>query len=205
MATPTVANIIKSGAVLWYAPVGEAVPDESTVEYGADWGGNWARVGYTKEALTVAYESEEAELSVEEELAPVARRRISEALTVETVLAELTATYLALATGDQDAVTETAAGASQKAYEETGLGGVSDIQAYAWGIEGRFIDSSDNDQPIRMFIHKGTAILNGELEFSQKSDDYVGIPIQIKALADPSQSAGQKLALFQRVTAPAMA
>ena len=47
------------------------------------------------------------------------------------------------------------------------------------------------------------AMLNGALEFSQKSDDYVGVPIQIKALADTTQTAGEKLVLFQRVTAEA--
>ncbi len=203
MGTPAVANIIKSGAVLYYAPVAEAKPDETTVVYGAAWGGNWTRVGYTKEALTLAYESEEAEIEVEEELASVKRTRIKESVTLETVLAELTAGYLQLAASEQDTVSTTAAAAAQKGYEEAGLGGVATLTERAWGFEGLFINASGDEEPIRIFVHKGTAMLNGALEFSQKSDDYVGVPIQIKALADTTQTAGEKLVLFQRVTAEA--
>jgi hypothetical protein len=203
MGTPTVANIIKSGAVLWAAPVGETRPDESSIAYGAAWGGNWARVGYTKEALTLAYESEEADIEVEEELASVKRTRIKESVTLETVLAELTGEYLQLAASNQNTVTTTSPDVGQKGYEETGLGGVSTLTEKAWGFEGLYINANDEEEPIRVFVHKGTAMLNGALEFSQKSDEYVGVPIQVKALADTTQNAGQKLVLFQRVTSEA--
>lgn len=203
MSNPNVTNIVHSGASLYVAPTGETRPDETTVAYGAAWGGNWARVGYTKAPLTLAYASEEAEIEVEEELAPVKRRRIKETLTLETVLAELTAGYLQMAASNQDTVTTTAPGASQKGYEETGLGGKSVLTEKAWGFECMHIDASGNEQPIRVFVHIGTATINGNLEFSKKGSDYPGIPIQIKALADTSQSAGQKLCLFQRVTANA--
>lgn len=203
MGTPSVTNIDHSGAVLWYAPEGESNPDETSVAFGGDWGGNWARVGYTKAPLTLAYESEESDINVEEELAPVKRRRIAENLMVETVLAELTAAYLTLAGGNQDTVSTTGAGASQDGYEEVGLGGTSIIAEYKWGFEWLHVDGSGNSQPARMFIHSATAMINGQLEFSKKADDYPGIPIQLKALSDTSQSAGQKLCLFQRVTAEA--
>jgi len=64
MAAPSVTNIVHTGAWLYNAPVGEANPDETTVAYGAAWGGNWVRVGYTKAPLTMAYESEEADVAV---------------------------------------------------------------------------------------------------------------------------------------------
>lgn len=201
MSNPSVTNVIHTGAILWYAPTGEAKPDETTVDFGDAWGGNWARVGYTKAPLTFAYESEEADINTEEELAPIKRFRTSENLTIETTLAELTAAYLQLAAANQDTVTETAAGASQDGYEETGLGGDAVMTEKAFGFECRFIESDGTEQPIRLFVHKATAMINGALEFSQKSDDYPGVPIQIKALTDTTQSAGQKLALFQRVTA----
>lgn len=200
MANPSVTNILKTGAVLWYAPTGENRPDETSVAYGGSWGGNWARVGYTKQQLTLAYESEETDIEVEEVLAPVKRFRISESLTIETVLAELTAAYLQLAASNQDTVTETSQGAEQDAYEETGLGGEVILTEKAWGFEGLYIDADGNEQPVRIFVHKGTARVNGELEFSQKADGYPGIPIQIKALADTTQSTGQELLLWQRVT-----
>jgi len=200
MANPVVSNVIKSGARLYEAPVGESNPDETTVAYDAAWGGNWVRVGYTKAPLVMIYESEEFDVEVEEELAPIKRRRVKENLRLETTLGELIAEYLQLAASDQDTVTETAAGAAQKAYEETGLGGEAILTERKFGFEGLYITSGGDEEPIRLFIHKATAKINGNLEFSQKSTDYTGIPIQISALSDTTQSAGQKLCLFQRVT-----
>lgn len=202
MAAPSVTNIVHTGAWLYNAPTGEANPDETTVAYGAAWGGNWVRVGYTKAPLTLAYESEESDVTVEEELPPVKRFRVSENLTLETVLAELTGDYLALAGGNQATVTEVAAAAAQKAYEYTTLGGDPTLTERKWGIEWRHIQTDGTEQPARIFIHKGTAMINGNLEFSQKADDYPGIPIQVKALSDTTQSAGAKLCRFERVTAP---
>lgn len=201
MGTPSVTNIDHSGAFLYVAPVGEANPDETTVAYGAAWGGNWERMGFTKAPLTMAYESEEFDIEVEEELAPVKRRRVKENLTLETVLAELMAEYLQLAASNQDSVTEVAAGASQDGYEETGLGGESILTEKKWGFEWLHVDADGNEQPARIFLHKGTATVNGSLEYSKKSTDYPGVPIQVKGLADTSQSVGQKLILWQRVTA----
>jgi hypothetical protein len=200
MSNPVVANVIKSEARLYVAPTGESNPDETSVAYGAAWGGNWVRVGYTKAPLTMAYTSEEYDIEVEEELGPVKRRRVREALVLETTLAELTAAYLQLAASNQDAVSETPAGGAQKAYEETGLGGEAILTEKKWGFEGLYITAGGDEEPIRLFVHIGTAMVNGNLEFSKKTTDYVGIPIQIKALADTSQSEGQKFCLFQRVT-----
>ena len=203
MAVPAVVNIVHTGAWLYNAPLAEANPDETTIAYGAAWGGNWVRVGYTKAPLTLAYESEESDVTVEEELPPVKRFRIAENLTVETVLAELTAAYLQLAAANQTTVTETAAGVGQKAYEYTSLGGDAVMTERKWGFEWRHIPADGTPQPGRAFIHRGTAMINGNLEFSQKADDYPGIPIQIKALSDTTQSAGAKLVRFERVTAAA--
>lgn len=201
MATPVVTNLIKSGAVVWYAPVGETVPDETTVAYGAAWDGNWQRVGYTKEALAFTYEEERVDIEVEEVLSIVEQRRIHEAAMFETVLAELTGGYLQLAAGGQGTLTTTPAGAGQKGYEEITFGDKAVINKKAWGFEGMYLTAAGVEQPIRVFIYKGTATLNGALEFSKKSDDYTGIPIQIQALADTDN--GNRLWTFQRVTAPA--
>jgi hypothetical protein len=203
MSTPVVENVMKTGAVMWYAPVGEAKPDETSVAFGAAWGGNWERVGFTKSPLALAYADEQFDMTVEEHLGPINRVRVAETLALETTLAELAAEYLQLAAGDQDSVTTTAAGAGQAGFEETGLGDEVQIQQYAWGFEGEYINSAGVSFPMRFFVHKGTGKLNGNIEFSKKSTDYAGIPLQIQALVDTTQSAGQRLALFQRVTAAA--
>ncbi len=204
MATPVVANVVKSGAAIWYAPVGEAIPDETSVAYGAAWGGNWARVGYTKEPMLWLYEDERHRAEVEEEITAVREWRIHEDTSFETVLSELTAAYFELSRGgDPSSVSTTAAGAGQTGYEELKVGGEVVMNEFAWGFEGMYLNASGVSFPIRVFIHKGTAKLNGELSFSRKDDDYTGIPIQIHALVDTTKSAGEKLFTFQRVTTAA--
>lgn len=204
MGTPVVANIVKSGAWLYQAPVGETIPAITTVGYGVAWGGNWVRVGYTKEALKCKYEGRETDISVEEHLSPIRRWRIEETATLETVLAELTATYLQLAASEAKAVTTVAAGAGTAGYERTGLGDEVVLAEHAWGFEGLYLSSTGSEFPVRVYIWKGTAVINGELEFSKKSDDYVGIPLQIKALCDPTQTEGERILRFDRVTAAAL-
>lgn len=203
MGDPVVVNIEHSGAWLYFAPVGESNPDETSVAFGAAWGGNWARVGFTKAPWTQAYTSDEVEIMVEEELGAVKRRRTSEALVWETTLAEITAEYMTLAGSDQDTVSETAAAGGQKAFESVGLGGALLMAEKKWGVEMLHVTAGGDNEPMRMFMHKGTAMFNGNLEFSKKATEAAGIPLQVKALTDTSQSAGQKLCIFQRVTAEA--
>lgn len=200
MGTPAVLNVLKTGAVLWKAPVGEAKPDETSVVFGAALGGNWERVGYTVAPLALKVESEEYDVEVEEVLAAINRFRTAESLEVETTLGELTMEYLMLATGDPDTVSSTAAGAAQKAFESAGIGDNVDLTQYAWCFEGRYITAGGDDEPVRFFIHKGTARLNGPIEFSKKADSQPGLVLQIKALADMTQSEGQRLAWAYRVT-----
>lgn len=198
MGNPNVFQILKSNATLWYAPVGEAFPDETSIDAGDAWGGNWERLGATKEPLSCLYEDEEADVNVEEYLHAVQRFRTSESLTLETVLAEMDADFMALMT--EGTVSKTAAGAAQKGYEELPIGNIAFRSDYAWGIEGVFEDSSGNDHPLRIFMYRGTARVGGEMSFSKRDDDYTGVPIQIKALTD-SATPG-RLLVFQRVTAP---
>jgi hypothetical protein len=51
---------------------------------------------------------------------------------------------------------------------------------------------------VRVFFYKATAELNGKLEFSKKNA--MGIPLQIKALADTTKVVGKQLILIQKVT-----
>lgn len=203
MSNPSVVNIEHSGARLYLAPVGEANPDETSIALDAAWGGNWVRVGYTKAPWTQAYTSDEADILVEEEIGPVKRRRVGETLVWETTLAEIAAEYVRLAGSEQDSISTTAAAGGQKGYEETGIGGETILAEKKWGVEMMHVQSDGTEQPIRIFMHKGTATFNGNLEFSKKATEPAGIPVQIKALTDTTQSEGQKFVMFQRVTASA--
>ena len=198
MADPVITNILKSGAVAWLAPTGEAFPSETSVAAGAAWGGNWARIGFTKEPLVLNYEDEEHEIEVEEMLMAIGRKKIGEKSNIETVLSEFKADYLQYAV--DGAVTTVAAGASQKGYEQLLIGNDSEKTVYTIGFEGIAYNSSGIALPLRIGFYRCTIRLNGELKFSKRDDDYTGIPLQAKCLGNTST--GRSI-YMKRVTAPA--
>lgn len=201
MADPVATNVMVGGAVAWYAPVGEPLPDETSVAFGGDWGGNWARVGYTGAPLAFKYEDEHADLEVEEHLTALERIKTKEDAMIETVLREITPAYLALVTGGS--VASTAAGASQVAFDQLNLGGQHLLTKYAFGFEGVYIDATGAKFPRRFFIYRATTKLNGDLTFSKRNGEFPGIPFQAKALVDPSKAVGSQLVAMQHVTAAA--
>jgi len=202
MGTPVVANIIYGNALVYYAPTGESVPADTV---GADvaWGGNWSRLGYTKEAVTLTYEDEQTDIPVQEELTPVKRFKSAESAMIETVLSELHPDYLQMAIA-AGAVADTAQAAGQPAKETFNVGGEAVLEEKAFGIEGTYRDSSGNEYPVRFFIWKGNAKLNGALEFAKDMEGGTGVPLQINALADTGKAVGQKLFRMVRITSAAL-
>jgi len=194
-----VTDILITPAKIWKAPVAEALPDETTVAFDASWGGNWVNVGYTLQPLTMSYDRTLFELEVEQVTGIVKRRVTKEMLMLETVLAEMTPENLQLAIGGT--VTTTAAGASQVAFKDLDAGGDVQLDELAWGIEGFYEDATGVKFPVRLFVYKATAILNGQLSFAKAAA--AGVPIQISAEADTSKAVGSQLIKFQRVTAAA--
>lgn len=197
MADPVVSNILKSGAIAWIAVEGTAFPDETTVAAGAAWGSVWARLGFTKEPLKLAYEAEHHDIEVEEFLGAVGRKKIGEKAMIETVLSELTADYLKY--GTDGAVTTTAAGAGQKGYSELLIGNDSEKTVYAIGFEGIRYNATGVALPQRFGFYRCTLVLNGELQFSRRDDDYTGVPLQAQALANTTSG---RMIWTNFVTAP---
>ena len=204
MATPNISNLLKSGAIIYRAPwasTPEPLPDDTTVGVGADWSANWVRIGATAAPLTFVYEDERSDANVEEFLGPVDRRRVSEMARIETVLAEIDATYLQLLVGGT--VVTTAAGASQTGLDELPVGNVSKLENCSIGFEGIGYDPTDESAlPLRIWIPRATMTLNGELVFSRREESWVGMPIIIEAMVN---SADGSLFTFQRITAIATA
>lgn len=194
-----VTDILITPAKIYKAPVGEALPDETSVDYDEAWGGNWVNVGYTLQPLSMSYDRELFQLMVEQVNGAVKRRVNDETLMFETVLAEATPTNLSYAIGGT--VTTVAAGASQRAYQDLDVGGAIVIPELAWGFEGLYENSAGAQFPVRIFVYKATSILNGQLQFAKAAA--MGVPIQISALNDTSKTVGSQLMKFQRVTAAA--
>lgn len=194
-----VTDILITPARLYKAPVGEALPDETSIDFDEAWGGNWVDMGYTLQPVTLAYNREIFELMVEQVNGAIKRRVTDEKAIIETVLAESTPTNLSYAIGGT--VTTTAAGVSQKAYQELKAGGLVTLGELAWGIEGLYENSAGAQFPLRIFLYKATCILNGPLNFAKAAG--LGVPIQISGMNDTSKTAGQQLICIQRVTAAA--
>jgi len=196
-----VGDILKTKAVVWIAPKGESLPDESSVAAGAEWGGNWVKLGYTKESLKLKHSFSQHVVNVEQVLGAVKRFKTDEALMFETVLSEVTALNLAYVTGGKSTdVATTPAAAGQVGYEELNVGDDPTLEEWEVGFEGERVGATGGTLPLRIFC-QGNIILNGDLEFSKKNDDHTGIPIQIAALADTGDS--NRMFKFQRVTAAA--
>ena len=129
----------------------------------------------------------------------VKRRVTNEVAIIETVLAESTPTNIGYAIGGT--VTTTAAGAGQTAYQELKAGGSTILTEAAWGLEGLYENATGVKFPVRVFLYKATAILNGPLSFAKAAG--LGVPIQISALNDTAKTVGEQLISIQRVTAVA--
>jgi hypothetical protein len=191
-------DIMIAPANIWYSATGTALPDETTVAFGASWGSGWTNFGYTLNPVELAYEIETFDLEVEQIANIVKRQKTKETMTVETTLAELTATNLKLAMGSSQTVSTTAAGASQHGFEELKGGGEIYLPEYQVGFEGYILDASNRQMPVRLFLYRCNIVLNGKLSFAKKAA--AGVPLQIMALADTAKTAGQQLFSFQRVT-----
>lgn len=197
-ASEIVTNIIVTPAVVYYAPYGTAVPAD-TVAAGTAWGGSWVKMGYTKTPLAANYETEELDVEIEQSIAPVDRVKTKEALTLETMLAELYLDGVNLGAGGTN--TPTAAGAGQPGKEELTVGGTATLTKRAFGFEGTYVDEDGATFPVRVFVWRATARLNGALEFGKA--DTTGVPLQIKAVADMTKSVGQRLFKISKILEPA--
>ena len=192
-----VTDILVTPAKLYRAPVGEPLPDESTVAYGAAWGGNWTDCGYTLEPVSLAYETEIFKLMVEQLTSPVRQVRQSEQVTIETVLAEVTGANLAVVLDGTN--TDTAAGVNQVAWSRIQAGGSVSLSEYAWGFEGSRLGAGNVRLPVRVFVFRGSAVLNGNLTFAKSAG--VGIPLRVEVMPDTTLAAGKQLIEIHSVTA----
>ncbi len=194
----TVADIIISPALVYHAPVAEPLPDDSTVAYGVDWAGNWTALTYTKTPLTMSREISTVEVMVEQSINPLKRFATEERIKLETELAELIPANLLLLM--EGTVTNTPQAAGQTDFDQLDAGGEFNITERQWGFEGKYINAAGDILPVRLFIHRATSVLNGNLVFGK--GEQTGIPLLIEALADTGKTAGEQMFSMQVMTLP---
>jgi hypothetical protein len=193
-------HYVISPAAIYYAPLGEELPDENAVDVGDDWGGNWVNPGDTLTPAVITISRELYEMEIEQATAPVRSSITKENAAIEVTLVEFTGENLLLAFGGS--LTETPAGAAQVGIDELVAGGDTSPDQYTWGIEGYWKNSLNVQFPIRFQIYIGEPILGGQLQFAKAAA--AGIPLRIAARADTAKAAGQQLYKWQVVTAAAL-
>lgn len=195
-------DILIAEANLLYAPTGTALPDETTVAWNTyDSWTDWVHLGYTDSVSNVTYSYNEMAYTPEQALSPVVRRKIDETMEFSFSLSQLSAAHLALLTSGT--ATATAAGASQKGFTEVVAGGDTQITQYMFALEGYRIDSAGDKQPVRLFVHKASIMLNGQIPFGKSAA--ATVPVTVKADTDATQTVGEQLFVAHFVTAPATA
>lgn len=195
------SDILVTAANILYAPKGTALPDETTVpvnDFDA-WPSGWEHLGYTATPARTSYTYDVFELGVEQSTSPAIQRKTNERAVTDVALSQFSAANLALVT--DGTATNTAAGASQKAYSKVVTGGSPNLKEYMFALEGYRPDANGNSQPIRVFFYRGTIRLNGSIEFAKGAG--TSIPAQITALTDPTKTVGQQLMEAHIVTGPA--
>jgi len=198
MATSeVVSDIVIPNAKVYSAPLGTSLPAD-TVAVGGAWPAGWVSAGFLKEPLTITYEFDVLEVMILQSLAPVARRKTKEGLSIKTTLAEFTADFLNIAL--DGTVTQTAVGSGQPGKEEITFGDKATITERMWGFEGSYVDEDGATFPIRMFVYKGNAKAGGDLVMGK--EDYTGVPLEIGALSDMTKAVGARLFKIQKILEP---
>ena len=192
-------DILIGYAKVWTAPVGEAFPDETTIDYGEDWGGNWDYVGDTLEPLVVAVERNVFQVEIQQATTPVKESIVSMVPALQTTVAIHSMTLLNQILGGT--LTTTAAGAGQKGWQRLQFGGEADVDYFAVGFEALYKSATNVQQPVRYLFWKGSITLNGSINFDKGAA--TGIPINITILTDTSKTVGQQLGEIHYVTTAA--
>lgn len=192
------SDILVSGAWTWYAPEGETNPSPNTIGVGDDWAGNWAWLGLTTAPLSMNLASTEFSVDVQQLTTPILSSITSEDVTLTTTLAEQNAINLQLLFGGN--ITTTAAGAAQVGLSELKFGGRTQRTVYKLGFEIRHALTDGTLLPLRVFFHRVQLTLAGDIAYDKAG--VAGIPISVTVLSDDTQATSEKLAHWQKVTAP---
>lgn len=186
------ADIIVTGCQIFHSPLATALP-ATTLAVGAAWPVGWVNVGYTLEPVKLSYKFNPLEVSVQQLSSPVKSIRISEVAMLDTVLAEHSATNLALAMAGEatsDATTQTFT-----------IGGSPVIPRLQWGFEGTYVDDDNDSFPIRAYAWIGQLADGSDLEYNREKP--TGISLRIRIMSDYSKPVGQQLFKIVRTIAAA--
>ena len=191
----SVYDLLLTGARVYVAPVGEALPDGNTIGVGTAWGGNWTDLGTISQALNLVIEEERHDFKDQRYMQAVGQARKSMVHKFASALGEVNAANVAYVQGydPADVVTTTAAGASQIGHELVTFGSGSacarKVKEWAIGIEGVACTSAGDPSFLRVYLTKATFMPNGDQVFDAEGEN-VMLPFMATGLVDTAQPGG---------------
>ncbi|MDE2901792.1 MAG: hypothetical protein OXP73_02055 [Chloroflexota bacterium] len=196
--TTRVDNILIGPGKVWRADPNTALPDETSVNYGADWPG-WTQLGLlmTGSGVQLRHSSTMYDVKADGILLPLKRVPTSREVAFAFTLLEYTPANLQLVFPD-NALTETAAANGQRAFADLKVGSGQHNPSFCIGIEAFRQDSNGKKQPVRWRLYEASVEPDGETPFQQGAASM--LPIVCHALHNDDE--GQVAQLIY-VSAPA--
>jgi hypothetical protein len=187
-----VTNVIAGAGQLYLAPKGTALPTLATMPTDSTWQtAGFVPSGYTDDGVQFVYTPQFKDLTVDEEMAPVDSILIGEKMEINLKMAEVTLNNFQRACAGASLVL--GAGISTLYL---GSPAQSSVQEFVLGFmgpaPGTEVGAANTGRVAVVWRVKATAAVT---EHYQRKDKRV-YNVKFTALADSSQSAGQKLAKF---------
>ena len=196
--TTRINNILIGPGKVYSGDPNTALPDESTVAYGASWGGSWSELGLLMNGAGVSMQHSVTMKKVMADGYILALKRVPTEREVGFgfSLLEYTPANLQYVFPDSDLM-ETAQAAAQKAFADLTIAAGQDNPSYAVGIEAFRLDSTGAKQPVRWRLYEASIEPSGETPFQQGSE--ATLPVVCMALHNDDSG---KVAQLQYVTSP---
>lgn len=193
-------DIVLGYGKLYYAALGTANPDETSVAFDAAWS-SWTALGDTLEPVRFNMNDEWVDISTQQSMGDLKSYRTDRKPTIRTVLAEHVGATLALIWGGTNL--NTAAGAAQKAYSEIKVGNEPVVSTYKVGLEVLYVASAGSKQSVRYFWDICAFMPDGDTVYDKKKE--TGIPVLIKVYENTGATAGVEFMTTHIVTGPVTA
>lgn len=179
------SNVIAGSGVLYMAPKGTALPTLTSLPI--TWPATWVASGYTDDGVDFVYTPTFKDINVDEELSPVQVLLTAEKMEVSLKMAETTLLNLTKAIAGSSLVQD-----STTSTVYFGSASQASLQEWILGFEG----PAPGTGATRVIIVR-RVLSKAAVSFKYQRKDKIVYAVKFEALADSTQSAGQRLGFFK--------
>lgn len=170
-------------------------PDNDTINYGDDWGSDWAPEGYTQGGIAVQLTRTLTDILFDQSIDPVAQLTTARDIRLRTVLGQATPKLLASATGYGSYVETPAGGGVVKPFNDFIIpANLPPIDYFAFGVEAEL----QSGEPLRVIAWRTQLV--GSPTYDIKKDAAATIPFEARALPDTAGS-NNRVITFRQILA----